>query len=215
MVWETPPGAGAGLGTVTSVGLSMPSVFDVSSSPVTTSGTLTVVGHNSTGFLKDTAGTLSYTLDLTAATDLNATSLTSGTVPVARIPDPLKLGTFQATTDAQLNSIVLTNEQRIVQAAWGNGPTGAYDCSVPLQTYTITANAAASSLSNTRTATFANYSELNITNSQNSDFTFTWSASGVTTPDGLRTYTATNHQVLSFKVETSGQGVWVLPIHHL
>lgn len=40
--------AGGGSGTVTSVGLSMPSAFTVSNSPVTTSGTLTVVGAGNT-----------------------------------------------------------------------------------------------------------------------------------------------------------------------
>jgi len=38
--WAAPPGSG-GSGTVTSVGLSLPSIFSVSGSPVTSSGTLT------------------------------------------------------------------------------------------------------------------------------------------------------------------------------
>lgn len=42
-------GAGTGNGTVSSVGLTMPSAFTVSSSPVTTSGTIAVTGAGTTG----------------------------------------------------------------------------------------------------------------------------------------------------------------------
>ena len=47
-----------GGGTVTSVGLSMPSAFSVSSSPITTSGTLTVTGAGTTSQLIDGTGAL-------------------------------------------------------------------------------------------------------------------------------------------------------------
>ena len=50
--------AGGGSGTVTSVGLSMPSAFTVSNSPVTTSGTLTVVGAGNTTQYIDGSGAL-------------------------------------------------------------------------------------------------------------------------------------------------------------
>lgn len=39
--WVAAPGGGGGSGTVTSVGLSLPAIFSVSGSPVTTTGTLT------------------------------------------------------------------------------------------------------------------------------------------------------------------------------
>lgn len=45
LTWATPPGSG---GTVTSVGISMPSQFGVTGSPVTTSGTLTITWNNQT-----------------------------------------------------------------------------------------------------------------------------------------------------------------------
>lgn len=47
-----------GTGTVTSVGLSMPSAFNVTNSPVTTSGTLTVTGAGNTGQYVRGDGTL-------------------------------------------------------------------------------------------------------------------------------------------------------------
>jgi len=125
-----------------------------------------------------------------------------------------KFASVLATTDARLNAIILTNEQRIVQTAWANGPTGDYDASIPLQTYTATANSAISSLSNARTSTFANYSEFDTTNASGGDLTLTWSASGITTPDGLRTYTMTNNQATTFRIETSSKGFWVYPIRH-
>jgi hypothetical protein len=47
--WEAAtPSGGGGTGTVTSVGLSMPSAFNVANSPVTTSGTLAVTGAGTT-----------------------------------------------------------------------------------------------------------------------------------------------------------------------
>ena len=51
-------GSGTGGGTVTSVGLSMPSAFTVTNSPVTTNGTLTVTGAGTTSQLIDGTGAL-------------------------------------------------------------------------------------------------------------------------------------------------------------
>jgi hypothetical protein len=51
------PGGG---GTVTSVGLAAPSVFNVTGSPVTTAGTLTFAATNSQGYLFNSSGTLSW-----------------------------------------------------------------------------------------------------------------------------------------------------------
>jgi hypothetical protein len=265
-MWADPSGISiGGVGTVTSVAMTVPSVFSLAGSPITTSGTLALTGANSTGFMKDVAGTLSWTLDLSAATALNASSLSSGTVPTARlasIPNsslanssitvsgtanqvtvsgsPVSLGgtvtlstpqdigtgstvlfanvkassALQAVVSAELNSIVLTNEQRIVETAWGNGATGAYDVAVPLQTYAIAAASAISSVSNARTTGFANYSEMNITNSSGGDLTMWLTASGVKTPDGSRSVVCTNNQCVTLKFETSAKGVWVFPIRH-
>jgi hypothetical protein len=51
-------GGGGGSGTVTSVGLSMPSAFTVSSSPITTSGTIGVTGSGATTDYIDGTGAL-------------------------------------------------------------------------------------------------------------------------------------------------------------
>jgi hypothetical protein len=59
-IWDNP----AGSGTVTSVGLSLPSgIFDVSGSPITGAGSFTVTAHTATGYLFNNAGTLSYSLN--------------------------------------------------------------------------------------------------------------------------------------------------------
>jgi hypothetical protein len=78
------------LGTVTSVGLSLPSIFTVSGSPVTTSGTLTgtlVAQGQNTFFAGPTTGTATPTFRALVAGDipsLPASIITSGTLPVAR-----------------------------------------------------------------------------------------------------------------------------------
>src|SRR5271166_6241656 len=46
--WAAPPGGG-GSGTVTSVGLTMPAIFSVANSPVTTTGTLAVTASGTSG----------------------------------------------------------------------------------------------------------------------------------------------------------------------
>jgi hypothetical protein len=51
---------GAGAGTVTSVGLQMPSTFTVTGTPVTTSGTFTAAATNSKGYLLNRSGILSW-----------------------------------------------------------------------------------------------------------------------------------------------------------
>lgn len=129
------------------------------------------------------------------------------------IGSPFKTPLVQ-TLELDVNSVILTNEQRIAQTAWVNGPTGSYDASVPLQTYSIAAASAISSIANARTSTWANYSEFDVTNGTAGDLTLYWTAAGITTPDGARSYVCTNHTATTFKVETSSQGVWVHKIPH-
>lgn len=76
-------GTGGGGGTVTSVGLSMPSAFSVSGSPVTTSGTISVSGAGTTLQYIRGNGTLA-TLDTTAipSFSVKVRSLFSGTSPI-------------------------------------------------------------------------------------------------------------------------------------
>lgn len=69
--------SGSGGGTVTSVGLSMPSIFSVSNSPITTSGTIAVSatdpGADRIMFWDDSAGALAY---LTVGSGLSLTGTT-------------------------------------------------------------------------------------------------------------------------------------------
>ncbi|HRS01778.1 MAG TPA: hypothetical protein P5545_04445, partial [Bacteroidota bacterium] len=86
--WE-PANEGAG-GTVTSVGLSLPSEFTITGSPVTTSGTLTGQWatenqHYIFAAPINTSGTPSFRLlDTSDIPGLNASKITSGTLPVNR-----------------------------------------------------------------------------------------------------------------------------------
>lgn len=75
-IWTSIAGGGAGGGTVTSVGLAAPSVFTVSGSPVTTTGTLTLtysgtalpIANGGTGLTSGTSGgILGYTASGTLA----------------------------------------------------------------------------------------------------------------------------------------------------
>jgi hypothetical protein len=59
--WTTPAGSGGGSGTVNSVGLSMPSAFTVSNSPVVNQGILTVTGAgNNTQYIDGTGALQSF-----------------------------------------------------------------------------------------------------------------------------------------------------------
>jgi len=76
-------GGGGGSGTVTSVGLSMPSAFSVTGSPITSSGTLSVSGAGTTSQYIRGNGTLA-TFDTTAIPNfyLKVRGLLSGTSPI-------------------------------------------------------------------------------------------------------------------------------------
>jgi hypothetical protein len=76
-------GGGGGSGTVTSVGLSMPSAFSVSGSPITSAGTISVSGNGTALQYIRGNGTLA-TFDTTAIPNfyIKARSLLSGTSPI-------------------------------------------------------------------------------------------------------------------------------------
>jgi hypothetical protein len=86
-------GGGGGSGTVTSVGLSAPSAFNVSGSPVTTSGTLAISGAGNAGQYIDGTGSLQTFPTIPAAqvpADWNATTgvsriLNKPTIPAAQV----------------------------------------------------------------------------------------------------------------------------------
>lgn len=86
--WAVPSG---GSGTVTSVGLSLPAIFSVSGSPVTTSGTLTATLASQTANYffaapNGTSGTPSFRAMVAAdVPSLPASKITSGTIATARL----------------------------------------------------------------------------------------------------------------------------------
>lgn len=92
------PAAPGGTGTVTSVGLAMPSIFNVSNSPVTTSGTLTAAFNDQAQRLVFASPVLSNgqpsfrTLDALDIPNLDASKITNGIFPIAR--GGLGLNTF-------------------------------------------------------------------------------------------------------------------------
>ena len=84
-------GTGGGVGTVTSVGLDLPtSVFDISGSPVTSSGTLTATLDTqaaNAAFLGPVSGAAAApTFRVPGATDLNAWGALSGSGTTGRVP---------------------------------------------------------------------------------------------------------------------------------
>jgi|GEM_PF-856403 len=85
-----PKAAAGGSGTVTSVGLSLPSIFNVTNSPVTTSGTLTATFNNQNQRLFFASpvwsnGAPSFrALDANDIPNIDAGKITSGVLPVAQ-----------------------------------------------------------------------------------------------------------------------------------
>lgn len=78
--------SGVGSGTVTSVGLSPPGGLSVLGSPVTTSGTISLLAANTPGFWMDNgSGVTSWSWDGSSLINLNGSQITSGTIADARL----------------------------------------------------------------------------------------------------------------------------------
>jgi hypothetical protein len=106
-------GATANTGTVTSVALSLPNIFSISGSPVTTSGTLTGSLASQTGNRvfaspSGTSGTPTFR-SLVAADipNLDAAKITSGTFNGARIPNASSNGQVVGGVKAKLSGTTL------------------------------------------------------------------------------------------------------------
>ena len=115
--WEG-GGGGGGAGTVTSVGLTVPTGFSVTGSPVTTAGTLAVslesqAKNKVLASPTSAAGVPSFReLDESDIPNLNASKINAGTLDAARIPglDASKItsGTFDAARIPDLSSKYVT-----------------------------------------------------------------------------------------------------------
>lgn len=114
--WQNATGVGGGSGTVTSVGLSLPSIFTVSGSPVTTSGTLTgtlASQSANTVFAAPDGASGTPTFRSLVAADIpnhDTSKLTTGTLPIAR-------GGTNSSTALNNNRIMVSSGGAIVEAA--------------------------------------------------------------------------------------------------
>src|SRR5690348_10523595 len=117
----------SGAGTVTSVGLSLPAAFTVSGSPVTSAGTLTAAWANQSAnlvFAGPTSGAATTptfrSLVSTDIANVNAASLTSGTIPDARFP-----ATLPVASGVNLTALNASN------LASGTIPNGRFPATLP------------------------------------------------------------------------------------
>ena len=116
--WEG-GGGGGGAGTVTSVGLTVPTGFSVTGSPVTTSGTLAVslesqAKNKVLASPTSAAGVPSFReLDASDIPSLNASKITAGTFDAARIPNldasKINAGTLDAARIPNLDASKITS----------------------------------------------------------------------------------------------------------
>ena len=116
--WEG-GGGGGGAGTVTSVGLTVPTGFSVTGSPVTTAGTLAVslesqAKNKVLASPTSAAGVPSFrVLDASDIPSLPASKITSGTLDAARIPNlpasQITSGTFDEARIPNLNASKITS----------------------------------------------------------------------------------------------------------
>jgi len=141
--WKNIPGSSYGTGTVTSVGLSLPAIFTVSGSPVTTTGTLTAVLASQTAnyfFAAPDGLAGAPTFRAIVATDVptlnqNTTGTASnvtGTVAIANG------GTGQITASAAFNALspITSTGDLII----GNGANSATRLAIGANTYVLTSN---------------------------------------------------------------------------
>ena len=141
--WKNIPGSSYGTGTVTSVGLSLPAIFTVSGSPVTTTGTLTAVLASQTAnyfFAAPDGLAGAPTFRAIVAADVptlnqNTTGTASNVTGVVAVANG---GTGQTTASAAFNALspITTTGDLII----GNGTNSATRLAIGANNYVLTSN---------------------------------------------------------------------------
>lgn len=144
VITYTPPGSGAGAGTVTSVGLSLPSTFAVSGSPVTGSGTLSAtwqsvspnqvfVGPSSGAAATPTFRQLSYT-ELTGTPSIPSASSSTpsnlGTAAAGTSSNYARADHIHAMPTASDVGLGTTSNAQFGTVGIGGAPVSGYDLSI-------------------------------------------------------------------------------------
>lgn len=119
-IWTTV----AGTGTVTSVGLTMPSAFSVANSPITGAGTLAVTGAGTTSqYIRGDGSLATYTSGFTTADN----GLTANTATNVRLGGSALLGNTSILTSAYTLTVNSTSASTINSVNGGGGDgLGAY-----------------------------------------------------------------------------------------
>lgn len=129
LTWIDP--ASLGGGTVTSVALSAPSIFAVTGSPVTATGTLNLdltnqpINQIFAGPASGGAGVPAFrALVATDIPSLDAAKIGSGTIAIARLPVGTAAGTLAAGNDSRLHSPNTDTGTTAVSFQVGSGASG-------------------------------------------------------------------------------------------
>ena len=180
------------VGTVTSVGLAMPAAFSVASSPVTTSGTLTVTGAGTTSQYIRGDGTLATlpggftSFDITGGSGSAQTITNGNTVTLAQGTGISKEKQFIKLTTNTLpfNSLTLAGDSGASQSITNNntitlaGGTGLSSVASATDTVTFNANVdgTQSVAANTSTTTAARTYKVQVDSSDNLVVNVPWTS---------------------------------------
>jgi hypothetical protein len=184
---------GVPVGTVTSVGLNtLPAQFGTNSGPITSSGSL--------GF---TNVFQSANQVLAGPTTGSAANPSYRALVTADLPATVAANTVSATSN-NAGSITLTNQFTAKIGTW-SGPTNSVDLSVFRQQYTTTTAMAVTNFLNASAAGYETSCVLSVTNSSGSDVIL-YLTGTITTDDGARNYTITNHTQRKFSFNCDDMG---------
>ena len=208
--FRTAIGAGTGSGSVTSVGLSLPAIFTVSNSPVTSSGTLTgalATQNANIVFAGPTTGVAAApTFRSLVAGDipsLDASKITTGQIAIANG------GTGASTAQTAINALtqvssatneyVLTKDTSTGNAVWKSIPAG----SIPDASTTV------SGLVNITTQTFGGVKTFNDGLTSNGNLTFTGTSRRILAD--FSNATIASRTLFQSSTTNGNTGVYVVP----